>query len=202
MFRTYDAVPLLVTTVSLQRVHDVLSRTAGKSEYRALLNIQDDTNVAAALGGVVAVKRHPKNGSRMFDGRDIHLQITGDRHIENRMCEMDRFVRFQRIAHPMAAGYGSYQASAEMLIDKFVFRPGDTWMKSTWGKMVTQSAPVIMVRNIAMPEVKIVGDRPYVMASKFPNGAICIATEGRVKPECSWYHPRADITLDVDDAKN
>ena len=52
-----------------------------------------------------------------------------------------------------------------------------------------------------MPEVKIDTQPPHVMASRFPNGTICIATEGRVKPEASWYHPLANITLDIDDGK-
>ncbi|MGB6153988.1 MAG: hypothetical protein WBG48_18530, partial [Pricia sp.] len=36
---------------------------------------------------------------------------------------------------------------------------------------------------------------PYVLASKFPNGAVAVATEGRVTPDNSWRHPEADITL-------
>ncbi len=201
VFRTYDAVPLLVTTVSLQRVYDILLQTAGKPQYRALLNVQDDTNLAAALGCVVAVKRHPMINARMYQGRDIHFQIAGDRHVENRLNEMDRFVRWQRIAPPMPAGYGTYLASEKHLIDQIEFRPGDTWKKDTWGKMVTQSAPAIMARNLPLPEVEIDGEPPYVMAGRFPNGAVCIATEGRVKPGCSWYHPRADISLTIGDAK-
>ena len=33
------------------------------------------------------------------------------------------------------------------------------------------------------------------MPSKFPNGAIAIATEGRVMPEKSWIEPLADVCL-------
>jgi len=201
VFRTYDAVPLLVSTVTLQRIHDILSQTAGDGKYRAFLNIQDDCNIAAALGCVVAVKRHPMKTPRMFEGRDFHFQIAGDRHVDKRLNEMDRLVRWQRIAPPMNAGYGTYSYSDKYLIDKYVFRVGDTWKEETWGKMVTQGAPAIMARNIPLPKVEIDGEPPYVMASKFKNGAICIATEGRVKPEESWYHPRANILIEVDDAK-
>ena len=195
IFRTYDAVPLLVSTVTLQRIHDILVQTNGNPEYIAELNIQDDCNIAAGLGCTVAVKRHPMNNPRLYEGRDFHLQIAGDRHVDKRLNEMDRLVRWQRIAPPMAAGYGTYKTSDNYLIDKFVFRVGDTWKEDTWGNMVTQSAPAIMVRNIPLPKVESDTDVPYVMASKYPNGAICIATEGRVKPEESWFHPRADITL-------
>ncbi len=195
VFRTYDAAPLLVSTTTLQRVHDILKKTAGHNEFTALLNIQDDCNVAAALGLVVAVKRHPMKTPRMYKENDFHLQISGDRHVDKRLNEMDRFVRWQRIAPPMPAGYGVYQASDNFLIDSIVFHEKDTWLKATHGKMVRQSAPAIMARNIALPEVKCSGIAPYVMASKFPNGAVCVATEGRVTPVKSWIHPRADVKL-------
>ena len=195
VFRTYDAAPLLVSITTLQRIHDILSQTAGNEEYRSNLNIQDDCNIAAALGLLVAVKRHPMNTPRMYNGKDFHLQVAGDRHVDKRLNEMDRFVMWQRIAPPMPAGYGTYLASNINLIDSIKFQKGHTWLKATYDKMVYQSAPAIMARNIAMPIVKCTGLKPYVLASKFPNGAICIATEGRVTPEKSWVHPKADITL-------
>ncbi len=201
VFRTYDAAPLLVSTVTLQRIHDILRQTAGHSEYVSTLNIQDDCNIAAALGCLVAVKRHPMETPRMYEGRDYHLQIAGDRHVDKRLNEMDRLARWQRIAPPMPAGYGTYHASERMLIDKFVFRKSDTWFSLTHGKMVSQSAPAVMARNISLPEVGSDGEPPYVLASRFPNGAVCIATEGRVRPDDSWYHPRADIAVECGDGK-
>ncbi|WP_167615129.1 hypothetical protein [Maribellus sediminis] len=195
VFRTYDAAPLLVSTTTMQRVHDILVQTAGNNDYKAFLNIQDDCNIAAALGLLVAAKRHPMNTPRMYNGKDFHLQISGDRHVDKRLNEMDRLALWQRIAPPMVAGYGTYHFSTQSLVDSIVFQKNDTWLKSTHGKMVRQSAPAIMTRNIALPEVKCEGIPPYVLASKFPNGAIAIATEGRVTPDKSWQHPKADITL-------
>lgn len=195
VFRTYDAAPLLVSTTTLQRIHDILALTAGDNRYKAMLNIQDDCNIAAALGLLVAVKRHPMSTPRMYNGRDYHLQIAGDRHVENRLNEMDRFALWQRIAPPMPAGYGSYLSSEKYLIDSITFQRNDTWLKAAHGKMVRQSAPSIMTRNIALPNVVIQGAAPYVLASKFPEGAVCIATEGRVRPDQSWFHPKAYITL-------
>ncbi len=195
VFRTYDAAPLLVTTTTLQRVNDLLKETCGNNEYKAYLNIQDDCNVAAALGLLVAVKRHPMKTPRNYKGKDFHLQISGDRHVDKRLNEMDRLAMWQRIAPPMPAGYGAYFASKHTLIDSIVFDVSDTWYKPTHGKMVRQSAPAIMSRNIALPEVKFKDLAPYVMASKFPNGAVAIATEGRVMPDNSWIHPKAEILL-------
>jgi hypothetical protein len=195
VFRTYDAAPLLVSTTTMQRIHDILVETAGNSEYKAFLNIQDDCNIAAALGLLVAVKRHPMKTPRMYNGKDFHLQISGERHVDKRLNEMDRLALWQRIAPPMPAGYGTYQFSKHNLVDSIVFQESDTWFKPTHGKIVRQSAPAIMARNIVLPEVYHKELAPYVMASKFPNGAIAIATEGRVTPNQSWIHPNADIKL-------
>lgn len=195
VFRTYDAAPLLVSTVTLGRVHDILAYTAGKSEYTALLNIQDDCNIAAALGLTVGVKRHPMNTPRMYNGKDFHAQIAGDRRVDKRLNEMDRLAIWQRIAPPMKAGYGDYNYSSNNLIDSIEFQKEHTWYVASHGKMVRQSAPAVMARNIALPEVRSNDLAPYVMASKFPNGAVAITTEGRVTPENSWIEPKADITL-------
>jgi len=195
VFRTYDAAPLLVSTTTMQRIHDILVETAGNREYKAFLNIQDDCNIAAALGLLVAVKRHPMKTPRMYKGKDFHLQISGERHVDQRLNEMDRLALWQRIAPPMPAGYGTYLFSKHNLVDSIVFQENDTWFKATHEKMVRQSAPAIMARNIVLPEVKHKELAPYVMASKFPNGALAIATEGRVTPNQSWIHPRADILL-------
>lgn len=195
VFRTYDAAPLLVSTTTLQRVHDILIQTAGDNEYKAFLNIQDDCNIAAGLGLLVAAKRHPMKTPRMFKGKDLHFQIAGDRHVDQRLNEMDRLAMWQRIAPAMKAGYGSYAFSNHNLVDSIVFQESDTWYKATHGKMVRQSAPAIMARNIALPEVNSNGLVPYVMASKFPSGAIAIATEGRVLPNDSWIQPKAAIKL-------
>ncbi|WP_341225627.1 hypothetical protein [uncultured Arcticibacterium sp.] len=195
VFRTYDAAPLLVSTTTMQRVHDILVQTAGEPAYKAMLNIQDDCNIAAGLGLLVAVKRHPMNTPRMYKGKDLHYQISGDRHVDKRLNEMDRLAYWQRLAPPMSAGYGSYQFSDNNLIDSIVFKDSDTWYKPTYDKMVRQSAPAIMARNIKLPEVKFSGLAPYVMASKFPDGQLAIATEGRVTPTESWIHPKADITV-------
>jgi len=195
VFRTYDAAPLLVSTTTLQRVHDILSLTGGDEKYTALLNIQDDCNIAAALGLLVAVKRHPMNTPRMYKGEDYHLQISGDRKVAKRLNEMDRLALWQRIAPPMPAGYGTYQSSEEFLIDSIVFHEQHTWYTPTYGKMVRQSGPAVMSRNIGLPSVATDGEKPYVMASRFENGAVCIATEGRIKPDDSWFHPRAEVAV-------
>ena len=200
VFRTYDAAPLLVTTTTLRRIHDILSQTQGNPEYIAKLNIQDDTQVAAGLGCLVAVKRHPNYLERTLNGKDLHHQISGKRMIQHRMNEVERFGRWSRIAPPFPAGQGSYQSSTEDLIDSYPHDQSHTWYSAVYGKTVYQSAPAIMARNMPLPVVEAGGESPYVMATTYPNGPLCVATEGRVKPTDQWYEPRAHITVQVKDA--
>jgi len=199
-FRTYDAAPILVSTTTLRRTHDILKQTVGHPEYVAILNLQDDPQVAAGLGCLISSKRHPNYMERTYQGQDMHHQIRGQRMIQKRMNEIERFGRWQRIAPAFAASVGSYLAADRDLVDSYLHTERDTWFQATYGKMVYQSAPAIMARNMPLPEVEAEGDAPYVMASTYPNGPVAIATEGRVKPEDQWYHPRARVTVRVQDA--
>jgi len=199
-FRTYDAAPILVTTTTMRRTHDILKQTQNDPRYRAVLNLQDDPQAAAGLGCLISSKRHPNYMERTYKGKDLHHQIRGKRMIQKRMNEIERFGRWQRIAPAFAAGVGSYKAADFDLIDRYRHTESDTWFKPCWGKMVHQSAPAVMARNMPLPKVVVEGDAPYVMASTYPNGPVAVATEGRVKPEDQWYHPCARVTVRIADA--
>ena len=198
-FRTYDASPILMSVTTLRRVHDILKQTQNQPRYRSILNVQDDCNAAAALGCLVASKRHPNYMERTLEGKDLHHQLSGKRHMQGRINEAERFGRWSRIAPAFPAGIGTYASSDDELVDYYPFTKHDTWNKATYGINVYQSAPAIMARNMLLPIVEIEGDAPYVMASTYPNGPVCVATEGRVNPENQWYHPRAKVTILAND---
>ena len=202
VFRTYDAAPLLVSTTTMRRTHDILKQTQQQPDkYIATLNLQDDPQVAAGLGCLISSKRHPNYMERTYKGEDMHHQIRGKRMIQRRMNEIERFGRWQRIAPAFAAGEGVYVFSDYDLVDSYPHTERDTWFKDCYGKVVYQSAPAIMARNMPLPKVTADGDAPYVMASVYPNGPMAIATEGRVRPDNQWFEPRAIITVQVQDAK-
>ena len=54
-----------------------------------------------------------------------------------------------------------------------------------------------------LPEVRTNGgEAPYVLASRYPNGAVCVATAERLfSDEHTWGIPPADVTLQMGDAK-
>ncbi|MCP5534298.1 MAG: hypothetical protein H7A48_14100 [Akkermansiaceae bacterium] len=200
VFRTYDASPLLMTSTTLRRVHDILRQTQQQPEYRALLNVQDDCNLAVGLGVLVASKRHPETNQRTYKGRDLHHQLSGPRHMQGRIDEAQRFGRWSRIAPAFPAGQGTYLSSELELVDRCRFTEWDTWARNTYGKMVSQSAPAIMARNMPLPVVEADGPPPFVCASTYPNGATGIATEGRVRPDERWSEPRAKVRVRIQDA--
>lgn len=200
IFRTYDVAPLLFSTITMQRVNDILKQTAGDPRYIGILNIQDDPQVAAGMGCLIASKRHPNYGERTLNGEDFHHQMRGKRLAQKRMNEIERFGRWQRIAPAFAAGQGTFEASTNDLIDSAPHTSKDTWFKPVYGKTVYQSAPAIMARNMPLPTVVAAGETPYVMASTYPNGPVCVATEGRVSPVNQWFEPRATVTIQVTDA--
>ncbi|BDS06884.1 hypothetical protein NT6N_19240 [Oceaniferula spumae] len=201
VFRTYDSSPLLMTSTTLRRVHDILKQSQQQPQYRSILNVQDDCNTAIGLGVLVASKRHPNFNERTYKGRDLHHQLAGPRAMQKRIDEAQRFGRWSRLAPAFPAGEGSYLASENELIDRCQFTEYDTWAQNTYGKMVSQSAPAIMARNMPLAIVEIDGPAPFVCTTTYPNGATGIATEGRVSPENKWFEPRAKVTVKIKDAK-
>jgi hypothetical protein len=116
------------------------------------------------------------------------------------MDEVVRAIRWQRIAPPFSPGLGSVKLSDETLTDTWVFEHGQTWQSELIGATVRQGAPACVSRNIALPVVKAKGDKPFVFATKFPNGAVAIAAQERTQVGNAWYMPAFDVTLSVSDA--
>jgi hypothetical protein len=199
-FRTYDASPLLMTSTTLRRTHDILKQTQQQPKYRGILNVQDDCNAAVGLGVLVASKRHPNVGERTYHGRDLHHQLSGPRRMQRRTNEADRFARWSRIAPAFPAGVGTYVSSDRELIDRCGFTEWDTWAKATYGRTVSQSAPAVMARNMPLPVVETEGPPPFVCATTYPNGPTGIAAEGRVSPDNKWFEPRATVTVRIKNA--
>ena len=199
-FRTYDASPLLMSVTTLRRTHDILKQTQQQSQYRAILNVQDDCNVAVGLGVLVSSKRHPNLNERTYKGQDLHHQLSGPRAMQKRINEAERFGRWARIAPAFPAGDGVYLSSDKELVDRCRYTEYDTWATGTYGKLVSQSAPATMARNMPLPTVESEGAPPFVCATTYPNGPTGIATEGRVTPDNRWFEPRAKVTVSIKNA--
>jgi hypothetical protein len=198
VYRTYDVTSILSLPTTLDRVAEMLKGAEGHSEVHGLLNVEDEVYVAAALGCTMGILRHPLVGMR--PGKDPDLFFNGPRRTKQRMDEVVRALRWQRIAPPFSPGLGSVTVSGEILTDSWVFERGQTWQNGIIGTTVRQGAPACIARNIGLPSVRANGDPPFVLATRFPNGAVAIAAQERTRVGNAWYMPACDVTLSVADA--
>lgn len=199
VYRTYDVTSILSLPTTLDRVSELLRTSAGHPELHSLLNVEDEVYVAAVLGCTMGVMRHPLQGLRAAGDPDLFF--NGPRRAKQRMDEVVRALRWQRIAHPFAVGTGSsFQTSSEILRDGWTFSRGEIWQHELVGATVWQSAPAVLARDIDLPRVSGSPEKPFVFAARFPNGAAAIGAQQRTQPGRAWYMPPCDVTLRVGDA--
>jgi hypothetical protein len=198
VYRTYDVTSALSLPTTLDRLAEMLKGAEGHPELRGLLNLEDEVYAAAVMGCTMGILRHPLTGLR--PGYDTDLFFNGPRQAKKRMDEIVRALRWQRIAPPFSPGLGSVKVSDEILTDSWIFEPGETWQNEIIGATVRQGAPAVLARNIELPEVNAQEDKPFVFATRFPNGAVAIAAQERTKIGNAWYMPACDVTLSVSDA--
>ena len=195
VYRSYDVTSILSLPTTLDRAAELLRGAAGHPEIRSLLNVEDEVYVAAVLGCTMGVMRHPLYGLR--PDNDADLFFNGPRKAKRRMDEVVRALRWQRIAMPYPCGVGTFRSSEEILRDGWIFTPGETWNHDLIGQTVWQSAPAVLARNVELPVVQSQGDKPFVFAARFPNGAVAIGAQERTRPGRAWYMPHANVSLNV-----
>jgi hypothetical protein len=86
------------------------------------------------------------------------------------------------------------------LTDSWTFERGQTWEGDLVGHTAHQGAPACIARNIELPRVTSTGDKPFVFASRFANGAVAIGVQERTCPGRAWYMPPANVELHVENA--
>jgi hypothetical protein len=198
IYRTYDVTAILSLPTTLDRASELLHAAAGHPELRSLLNVEDEVYVAAVLGCTMGVMRHPLQGLR--PAGDPDLFFNGARNCKSRMDEVVRALRWQRIAQPYPAGAGTFQSSMEILRDGWKFSAGETWNPDLVGHTVWQRAPSVLARNMELPVVSGNGDKPFVFAARFPNGAVAVGSQERTRPDRAWYMPHSSVAINVRDA--
>ncbi|WP_446745413.1 hypothetical protein [Silvibacterium acidisoli] len=199
VYRTYDVTSILSLPTTLDRLAAMLEGAQGHPEIKGLLNVEDEVYVAAVMGCTMGVMRHPLHGKR--PGPDADLFFNGPRQTKKRLDEVVRALRWQRIAPPFSAGEGTVFVDPEILTDTWTFARAQTWEADLIGATVHQGAPARIARNIPLPEVSAKGEKPFVFATRFPNGAVAIAAQERTRVGAAWYMPACDLTLNVSDAR-
>ena len=191
VYRTYDATAILGVPTTLDRATELLLGASGHEEVDALLNVEDEVYIAAVLGCTMGVMRHSLRGLR--PGADADLFLPATRQLKQRMDEVVRAIRWQRIAPPYAVGEGFVAADKRILTDEWLFRRGETFDTSVVGQRARQGAPARVARNMELPGVSHDGEPPYVVCAKHPNGAAAIGTFERVSVREQVFQPNADV---------
>lgn len=186
ILRSYDVSAQLSVPTTLDRVAGLLQGDGG------LVNCEDELYLGAALGCAVGVMR----SSRWNEYSEVPYDPWQQK---KRLDEVTRAIRWQRLA-PAFAGTALLE-SQEVLRDEWRFASGDSWFTSVNGHLIAQEAPAVVARNMPLPEVEYSAnepERPYIVASKNPNGAVTVAALGRIKNERTPCSPSAAVTLGLD----
>ena len=183
--RTYDVIGHLENATTFDRIAYYLEK-GKRSNSSAILNGEDALYMCATLGLSCGVMRTPlyppKENGKIMDGS----------------AEVARAVRWHRIAPAFALNAADINVSGEILKDTQFFPKGSTWCTTADGKTVWQCAPAAISRGLPLPEVKADGEKPFVAASKNPNGAIAVGAFGRVSAKDGFRTPAADVFVDAD----
>ncbi len=196
VFRTYDVENVIAQPVTIQRICDLLPYTANEGA-KGIINCEDEPYIAAGLGCAIGIMRFPFPGAMPDGTPDIAFPEAG-RNIKKRLDEVVRGVRWHRIAEPFAVD-GSFVADTVRLHDYWILGDRETWVKSRKkGDKLTADAPARVSRGMALPEISGFGeDRPFVLASKYPNGAIAVAAIGRALGR-EYVSKEISVTVQVD----
>ena len=203
VFRTYDVSAALSLPTTLDRVAAALAY-GNRHKVRALINCEDEVYLAATLGCTMGIMRHPLVGKR--PSLDPDPAFNCSRQCKRRMDEVVRALRWQRIAQSFARfsdephPEDATRIDERVLADVWTFKPGEMWWSEAIGKPFGQCAPARVSRGLPLPEVASEGEPPFVVAGRFPNGAVAVATQGRTLEGKNWFFSPTDVTLKLGSA--
>lgn len=196
VYRTYDIENIIAVPVTLQRIAEQLAYQAQPS-YRGIINCEDEPYIAAALGCAIGVMRHPFAGN-LPDGRQDHAFPPVGRNLKTRIDEVVRAVRWHRIAEPFGVNADA-RVDSVALTDNWVLQADETYVRRAIGENIVEKAPARISRNMPLPQVTGLHgtEQPYVLASRYPNGAVAVATIERTLGRQCLLKPET-VTLSLE----
>lgn len=190
VYRTYDVVNPLSLATTLERAAWIGS-LADEIGAKAVLNVEDEVLVAAALGFAMGVMRHP---IPRRDAPDLPGAVSA------RRTEVRRAFAWRALSPVFGSDGGARIAfSEETNVESYHFRPGDTWWKVVENGTFEQRAPARLSRGCPLPMVTPRGAGvPFALASRNPfTGAVAIAALPVLTETGGRRTPPADVALDV-----
>jgi len=200
VLRLYDVAFALSIPTTLSRAAALLAHPVRiKPGCMGLINAEDEVYLSAALGLAFGVMRFGIGAAEINSGPNWAFGGEGafpaTRPARRQHDEVLRAARWQaRFAPAFKADLGHTSVSSKRLSDRWMFTEDETWEKDLRrGEATAQCAPAIVARNVGEPCMISNGEPPYLVACRNPNGALSIATLGRVTPERGYHAPRAEI---------
>ena len=195
-YRTYDVENIIAQPVTIDRVAGLLMKRK-QGQAMSIVNCEDEPEIAAGLGCAIGIMRHPFAG-RWPDGQTDYAFPETGRNYKKRMAEVIRGVRWHRIAPPFGVADDCIIDDVR-LNDYWTYHDHESWRRHKEGEQIKGSAPARISRRMPLP---IVGDttelRPYVLASQYPNGAVCVVTLGRTIGR-EFIERRVPVSIEVND---
>ena len=177
VFRTYDVENVIAQPLTIRRVSAMLSYKAQEG-VKGIINCEDEPYIAAGLGCAIGIMRHPIDGPTPSGLKDNAFPPVGHNY-KKCLDEIVRGVRWHRIAEPFGVNNDG-QCDPTRLEDYWIYNDRDSWVGRDEGSIMREEAPAIVSRAMPLPEVKDTSsDRPYILASTYPNGALAVAAIGR-----------------------
>lgn len=200
VYRTYDVENVISVPHTIDRVAKLLTALP-KGEATSIINCEDEPYIAVGLGCAIGIMRHPYKGN-LPNGAQDHAFPPVGKDLKNNLDEEVRAVLWHRIALPFGVNKTDFFVDTTLLHDYWTMKSKETWLKShdKEGYKNAWQAPAIITRGLDKPRVTVKkGElRPYILASRYPNGAVAIASIGRTIDR-EYLKPRADVTLQVAD---
>ncbi len=194
VLRGYDILYQMPTATMLDRVATLLQAMPAHWDGQGFINSEDEVYLGAALGCTLGIMRHPLWGS------SLNIDVNPVQY-HRRIDEAVRAVRWQRIAPPVRIRDMQTVTDERVLTDRYYFSPGQTWATEVIGKEFAQSAPARVARGMPLPSVVATGEKPFVVASRHPNGAIAVASLERTLHQ-QIVALRAKVEIEVGAARH
>lgn len=194
-FRTYDVIKEFTYCTTVKRAWDLLQLSPDPAYgCEGVLNVEDAPYLAAGLGCSMGIMRHPAWGGTGMDVLGFGLKYN----------EVERAIRWQRIAPPFGVTRTINHASEEELCDWTSSIDGpdaEGWLSDVFDEedTIRQRAPRMLSRNMEFPRiVSAEEETPYVVCSKHPqNGAVSIAFLARTLGERKHITPMVDMKMSM-----
>lgn len=198
IYRTYDVENIIAIPHTINRIAELLTYPANGTKP-GIINCEDEPYIAVGTGSSIGIMRHEFNG-KLPDGVQDFVFPPQGRDLKSRLDEVVRAVRWHRIAEPFGIDQTTIYVDSAKLRDYWIMGEKETWMNRKAGSVNEKSAPAIIARGLEKPQVTPVGNdtlKPYILASKYPNGAVAVSSIGRTVDR-AYVTPRANVLIKVD----